>query len=198
MPKSGSLLQSFPNALASFASVFDLRQKHRAACQRFIQRGEHLLAIEQAILADHYETAASLLVELANEELLTEKSIKKILNYWDRLPIELIQSSVELVTIFALAFALADKPQNATTCLAEISKFLPAITENQQSRIASYWLSIKGFSAVSQGDSELAKRYCLEALSCLDFKEHYLRLSWAVTGAECNTVIELKLEHHAA
>lgn len=176
-PEWMHVMPAAANALASFASVFDLRQKHRAACQRFIQRGEHLLAIEQAILADHYETAASLLVELANEELLTEKSIKKILNYWDRLPIELIQSSVELVTIFALAFALADKPQNATTCLAEISKFLPAITENQQSRIASYWLSIKGFSAVSQGDSELAKRYCLEALSCLDFKEHYLRLS---------------------
>ena len=39
-------------------------------------------------------------------------------------------------------------------------------------------------------DSESQDGYRFDVLDCV--------FNWAVAGAECNTVIELKLEHHAA
>lgn len=169
------------NALASFASQTDLREKRRQACQNLIQRGELRLAIEQAVLSGRYEVAASLLEKLSEEELVNEQAAIKVLGYRDQLPADLLESTPKLAILYAFTFALGNRPKDAIYCLGALSKFLPASSATEQRRLVASWLSIRGQAAHCEGDSELAGHYCREALNDLEPSEWPLRLScWAI------------------
>lgn len=168
-------------ALASFASESDVREKRRNACQHLIQRGELRLAIEQAVLAGNYDVAASLLEKLSEEELVHEQAAIKVVNYREQLPADLLESTPKLAILYAFTFALGNRPRDAINCLDALGKFLPPVNADAQRRIVSSWLAIRGQAAHSDGDSQLATRYCSEALECLDPTEWPLRLAcWAI------------------
>ncbi|PJE43121.1 MAG: hypothetical protein CUR33_07420 [Pseudomonas sp.] len=165
----------------------ELRTCHRLACQYFIQCGELRLAIDQAVLAEQFEVAASLLESFTEAQLLNEQAISKVISYRERLPSDLLESTPRLVMIFSFTFAIASRPERAINCLDAIAKFLPTPDAVEQKRLLACCQAILGVAAHNTGDSLKSRQYCLEALDNLTF------VDWPFQLACWSTLIQQQL-----
>lgn len=181
VPGRWQIARPVSRLLAPLADPEDIRDRHRQACQYFIQQGETRLAIEQAVLAGQADVAASLLERLSEAELIDEEAAAKVLAYRSQLPEELLGSTARLVTLYSFTFAVATRPDEALDCVTALGKFLPAPTEALQQRYLACWQVICGLAAHAKGDSSKASCDFLQALEVLDQRDWPLKLAcWTV------------------
>lgn len=175
------ILPPVARLLAPLAPAAELRKLRRLACQHYLQRGELRSAIEQAVLAEQFEVAASLLEKLNEAELLHEQAAAKVIAYRQQLPVELLESTPRLVTLYAYTYAVGTRPDDAMRCLEALGRFLPAPSAKEQRHLLACWQGIRGIAAHSAGNANAAYTSCHEALGVLTSDDWPLQLGcWAV------------------
>jgi len=175
------VLQPIAKLLAPLLGPETLRPYRRLACQYYLQQGERHLAIEQALLVEQYDVAASLLEQIDEAELLQENGWGKVISYRAQLPKELWECTPKLARLYAYAYAMATRPQDILSCLAAFDKFLPPASAEDQIKLAACWQGLRGVAAHFLNDQQTAFTSCAEALEHIAHECWPLRLScWAV------------------
>ncbi|MEO9334707.1 LuxR C-terminal-related transcriptional regulator [Pseudomonas guguanensis] len=175
------VLQPIAALLAPLLGPEMLRPYRRLACQYYLQQGERHLAIEQALLVEQYDVAASLLEQIDEAELLQEQRVGKVISYRAQLPKELWECTPKLARLYAYAYAMAARPHDILRCLAAFDKFLPPASAEDQIKLTACWQGLRGVAAHFLNDQQTAFASCAEALEHIAHECWPLRLScWAV------------------
>jgi LuxR family maltose regulon positive regulatory protein len=152
------------------------RRVHLNACRWFSEQGLLDEAIEQALRAGHLDVAANLVQNLSEEQLLAEQNVGMLLRWKMDLPDSLLVSTPRLIVLYAWALGLACQLDAAEELGNHLSRFLPAPSATAQNSMLAQWLALSGIIARGRGDSDMARRYCSEALVSLPVKRYGQRL----------------------
>jgi LuxR family maltose regulon positive regulatory protein len=149
---------------------------HLRACRWFSAQGLLDEAIEQALRAGHPDVAANLVQSLSEEQLLAEQNVATLLRWKMDLPDSLLASTPRLVVLYGWALALACQLDAAEELVNQLERFLPAPGAAEQQGLLAQWMALSGVIARGRGESERARQYCAEALTCLPLERYGQRL----------------------
>ena len=144
------------------------RSWHRRACQWFCAEQDWKSAFEQALLAEEYEVAVSLLQHFSFEHLFEEQTVVLLLRLHEQQGEELTLGSPQLVGLITAALLFAGRFEQATTCIAHLANFTPQPSAALQRQLIARWQSLQGWLLHLQGRMETSRAHFLEALSALD------------------------------
>ncbi|WP_223486178.1 LuxR C-terminal-related transcriptional regulator [Pseudomonas sp. A-RE-19] len=144
------------------------RSWHRRACQWFCAEQDWKLAFEQALLAEEYEVAVSLLQHFSFEQLFEEQTVVLLLRLHEQQGEELTLGSPQLVGLLTAALLFAGRFEQATLCIAHLANFTPQPSAVLQRQLIGRWQSLQGWLLHLQGQMETSRAHFLEALSALD------------------------------
>src|SRR3990167_4367546 len=149
---------------------------HLRACRWFSAQGLLDEAIEQALRAGQPDVAANLVQSLSEEQLLAEQNVATLLRWKMDLPDSLLASTPRLVVLYGWALALACQLDAADELVNQLERFLPAPSAAEQQGLLAQWMALSGVIARGRGESERARQFCAEALTCLPLERYGQRL----------------------
>jgi ATP/maltotriose-dependent transcriptional regulator MalT len=144
------------------------RSWHRRACQWFCTEQDWKSAFEQALLAEEYEVAVSLLQHFSFEHLFEEQTVVLLLRLHEQQGEELTLGSPQLVGLITAALLFAGRFEQATACIAHLAHFTPQPSAVLQRRLIARWQALQGWLLHLQGRMEASRAHFLDALSALD------------------------------
>ncbi|WP_030128648.1 LuxR C-terminal-related transcriptional regulator [Pseudomonas sp. QTF5] len=144
------------------------RSWHRRACQWFCAEQDWKSAFEQALLAEEYEVAVSLLQHFSFEHLFEEQTVVLLLRLHEQQGEELTLGSPQLVGLITAALLFAGRFDQATACIARLAHFTPQPSAMLQRQLIARWQALQGWLLHLQGRMELARAHFLDALNALD------------------------------
>jgi ATP/maltotriose-dependent transcriptional regulator MalT len=144
------------------------RSWHRRACQWFCTEQDWKSAFEQALLAEEYEVAVSLLKHFSFEHLFEEQTVVLLLRLHEQQGEELTLGSPQLVGLITAALLFAGRFEQATTCIAHLAHFTPQPSAVLQRQLIARWQALQGWLLHLQGRMETSRTHFLDALNALD------------------------------
>ncbi|MHC8409641.1 LuxR C-terminal-related transcriptional regulator [Pseudomonas sp. Hz4] len=144
------------------------RSWHRRACQWFCAEQDWKSAFEQALLAEEYEVAVSLLQHFSFEHLFEEQTVVLLLRLHEQQGEELTLGSPQLVGLVTAALLFAGRFEQATACIAHLAHFAPQPSAALQRQLIARWQALQGWLLHLQGRMDTAHAHFLDALSELD------------------------------
>ncbi len=156
--------------------LFSASGLHLRACRWFSAQGLLDEAIEQALRAGQPDVAANLVQSLSEEQLLAEQNVATLLRWKMDLPDSLLASTPRLVVLYGWALALACQLDAAEELVNQLERFLPAPSAAEQQGLLAQWMALSGVIARGRGESERARQFCAEALTCLPLERYGQRL----------------------
>lgn len=141
------------------------RSWHRRACQWFAGELDWKAAFEQALLAQEFEVAVSLLQHFSFEHLFEEQTVVLLLRLHEQQGEALLFSSPQLIGLITAALLFAGRFEPAGECVAQLSRFLPQPTEFLQRQLLARCLAQQGWLLHLQGRMDASRAHFLEALS---------------------------------
>lgn len=143
------------------------RSWHRRACQWFTAVQDWRAAFEQALLAEEYETAVSLLQHLSFEDLLEDQTVVLLLRLHEQQSRELTLMTPQLIGLVTGALLFAGRFEQAAQCMAHLVRFMPQPTMHLEQQLLARWQAQQGWLCHLQGQMEQARACFQEALSAL-------------------------------
>jgi LuxR family maltose regulon positive regulatory protein len=143
------------------------RSWHRRACQWFTAVQDWRAAFEQALLAEEYETAVSLLQHLSFEDLLEDQTVVLLLRLHEQQSRELTLLTPQLIGLVTGALLFAGRFEQAAQCMAHLVRFMPQPTRHLEQQLLARWQAQQGWLCHLQGQMEPARACFQEALSAL-------------------------------
>ena len=143
------------------------RSWHRRACQWFTAAQDWRAAFEQALLAEEYETAVSLLQHFNFEDLFEDQAVVLLLRLHEQQSQELTLMTPQLVGLVTGALLFAGRFQQAGQCMAHLGRFMPQPTAQLEQQLLARWQAQQGWLCHLQGQMEPARACFQEALSAL-------------------------------
>jgi len=143
------------------------RSWHRRACQWFTAVQDWRAAFEQALLAEEYETAVSLLQHLSFEDLLEDQTVVLLLRLHEQQSRELTLMTPQLIGLVTGALLFAGRFEQAAQCMAHLVRFMPQPTKHLEQQLLARWQAQRGWLCHLQGQMEPARACFQEALSAL-------------------------------
>lgn len=140
------------------------RSWHRRACQWFAAGQHWKCAFEQALLAEEYEVAVSLLQHFTFEHLFEEQTVVLLLRLYEQRGEELLLGSAQLVGLITAALLFAGRFAQAADCIGQLSRFLPPPSAGQQRQLIARWQAQQGWLSHLQGRMEEARDHFEQAL----------------------------------
>ncbi|VVQ37821.1 HTH-type transcriptional regulator MalT [Pseudomonas fluorescens] len=144
------------------------RSWHRRACQWFCTEQDWKSGFEQALLAEEYEVAVSLLQHFSFEHLFEEQTVVLLLRLHEQQGEELTLGSPQLVGLITAALLFAGRFEQATACIAHLAHFTPQPSAVLQRQLIARWQALQGWLLHLQGRMEASRAHFLDALSALD------------------------------
>lgn len=141
------------------------RSWHRRACQFFTVGKDWRSAFEQALLAEEFEVAVSLLQHFSFEHLFEEQTVVLLLRLHEQQGEELILSSPQLVGLFTGALLFAGRFEQAEQCIAHMTRFLPQPSAQAERQLIARWQAQQGWLLHLQGQAEPAQAHFQQALA---------------------------------
>lgn len=143
------------------------RSWHRRACQWFSAEGDCQAAFEQALLAQEYEVAVSLLQHFSFEDLFRQQNAVLLLRLHEQQGDELMLGSAQLVGLLTAALLFAGRFEQAALCIDQLARFAPQPTPAAQRYLLARWQAQWGWLLHLSGDAERSREHFLEALQAL-------------------------------
>ena len=143
------------------------RSWHRRACQWFTAEQDWQAAFEQALLAEEYEVAVSLLQHFSFEDLFRQQNAVLLLRLHEQHGDELMLGSAQLVGLVTAALLFAGRFEQAAQCIDQLARFAPQPTAAQQAYLLGRWQAQWGWLLHLRGDADGARGHFLEALQAL-------------------------------
>lgn len=143
------------------------RSWHRRACQWFTAERDWQAAFEQALLAQEYEVAVSLLQHFSFEDLFRQQNAELLLRLHEQHGDELMLGSAQLVGLVTAALLFAGRFDQAGVCIDQLARFAPQPTAAQQRHLLARWQAQWGWLLHLGGDAERSRAHFLEALQAL-------------------------------
>ena len=143
------------------------RSWHRRACQWFTAEQDWQAAFEQALLAEEYEVAVSLLQHFSFEDLFRQQNAMLLLRLHEQHGDELMLGSAQLVGLLTAALLFAGRFEQAAQCIHQLARFAPQPTAAQQRYLLARWQAQWGWLLHLGGDAERSREHFLEALQAL-------------------------------
>jgi ATP/maltotriose-dependent transcriptional regulator MalT len=144
------------------------RSWHRRACQWFCTEQDWKSAFEQALLAEEYEVAVSLLQHFSFEHLFEAQTVVLLLRLHEQQGEELTLGNPQLVGLITAALLFAGRFEQATACIAHLAHFTPQPSAVLQRQLIARWQALQGWLLHLQGRMEASRAHFLDALSALD------------------------------
>ncbi|TWC59294.1 ATP/maltotriose-dependent transcriptional regulator MalT [Pseudomonas sp. SJZ080] len=141
------------------------RSWHRRACQWFAAELDWKAAFEQALLAQEFEVAVSLLQHFSFEHLFEEQTVVLLLRLHERQGEELMLGSPQLVGLITAALLFAGRFEQAGECIEHLSRFMPQPSALEQGQLIARWQALQGWLQHLLGHIEPSRAHLLEALS---------------------------------
>ena len=143
------------------------RSWHRRACQWFSAESDWQAAFEQALLAEEYEVAVSLLQHFSFEDLFRGENAVLLLRLHEQHGDELMLGSAQRVGLMTAALLFAGRFEQAGLCIDQLARFTPQPTAAQQCHLLARWQAQWGWLLHLGGDAERSRGHFLEALQAL-------------------------------
>lgn len=143
------------------------RSWHRRACQWFTAEQDWQAAFEQALLAEEYEVAVSLLQHFSFEDLFRQQNAVLLLRLHEQHGDELMLGSAQLVGLVTAALLFAGRFDQAAQCIDQLARFAPQPTAALQRYLLARWQAQWGWLLHLGGDAERSRVHFLEALQAL-------------------------------
>ncbi|VVO12008.1 LuxR C-terminal-related transcriptional regulator [Pseudomonas fluorescens] len=143
------------------------RSWHRRACQWFTTEQDWQAAFEQALLAEEYEVAVSLLQHFSFEDLFRQQNAVLLLRLHEQHGDELMLGSAQLVGLVTAALLFAGRFDQAAQCIDQLARFAPQPTAALQRHLLARWQAQRGWLLHLGGDAERSREHFLEALQAL-------------------------------
>ena len=140
---------------------------HRRACQWFTTQEDWQAAFEQALLAEAYEVAVSLLQHFSFEDLFRQQNAVLLLRLHEQHGDELMLGSAQLVGLVTAALLFAGRFDQAAVCIDQLARFAPQPTAAQQRYLLARWQAQWGWLLHLRGHAERSREHFLEALQAL-------------------------------
>ncbi|WP_448106360.1 LuxR C-terminal-related transcriptional regulator [Pseudomonas azerbaijanoccidentalis] len=141
------------------------RSWHRRACQWFCAEEDWQGAFEQALLAEEFEAAVSLLQHFSFEHLFRRENVRLLLNLHERQGQELTLGSPQLVGLITAALLFAGRFDQAGECIEQMARFAPQPTASSQRQLLARWQAQQGWLLHLQGRMAAARGHFVEALA---------------------------------
>ncbi|MFW6750605.1 LuxR C-terminal-related transcriptional regulator [Pseudomonas glycinae] len=172
------------------------RSWHRRACQWFTAGRHWKCAFEQALLAEEYEVAVSLLQHFSFEQLFEEQTVVLLLRLYEQRGEELLVGSAQLVGLITAALLFAGRFEQAGECIAQLSRFLPPRSADEQRQLIARWQAQQGWLLHLQGRMDEAREHFEQALNDLSPQAWTARLL-CLSGRTQQALLcgELELAH---
>ncbi|MDK1397238.1 LuxR C-terminal-related transcriptional regulator [Pseudomonas protegens] len=177
------------------------RSWHRRACQWFIAQEDWQSAFEQALRAEEYEVAVSLLEHFSFEFLFQQDNALLLLQLHERHGGELLLVSPHLVGLLVAAMLFAGRFEQAGQCMAQMARFAPQPSAAQQRQLLARWQAQQGWLLHLSGRMTAARQHFIEALDELADSAWTTRLlclsgltQQALLGAELDVAQALNRE----
>ncbi len=143
------------------------RSWHRRACQWFTTECDWQAAFEQALLAEAFEVAVSLLQHFSFEDLFRQHNAQLLLRLHEQHGDELMLGSAQLVGLVTAALLFAGRFEQAGVCIDQLARFAPQPTAAKQRHLLARWQAQWGWLLHLNGDAERSREHFLEALQAL-------------------------------
>lgn len=140
------------------------RSWHRRACQWFTAQEDWQAAFEQALLAEEFEVAVSLLQHFSVEHLFQRQNVTLLLSLHERQGTELTFGTPQLVGLITAALLFAGRFDEAAVSIEQLARFAPQPTPVLQRQLLARWQAQQGWLLHLQGRKEAARTHFLEAL----------------------------------
>lgn len=144
------------------------RSWHRLACQWFCAREEWRAAFEQALHAQEYEVAISLLQHFTFEDLFEDQTVVLLLRLHEQQGEELTLCSPQQVGLITAALLFAGRFEQAAACIEHMARFVPQPSARQQRQWIARWQALQGWLLHLQGRMTAAREHFQEALAELN------------------------------
>lgn len=141
------------------------RSWHRRACQWFCAEEDWQGAFEQALLAEEFEVAVSLLQHFNFEHLFQRENVRLLLNLHERQGQDLTLGSPQRVSLITAALLFAGRFEQAAVCIEQMARFAPQPTEALQRQLFARWQAQQGWLLHLQGRMPAARGHFIEALA---------------------------------
>ncbi|WP_231988007.1 helix-turn-helix transcriptional regulator [Pseudomonas granadensis] len=143
------------------------RSWHRRACQWFTSAQDWRAAFEHALLAEEYETAASLLQHFGFEDLFEDQTVVLLLRLHEQRSQELTLMAPQLIALVTDALLFAGRFEQAAQCMARLCRFMPQPSAQLEQQMLARWQAQQGWLYHLQGRMESARACFQEALAAL-------------------------------
>ena len=143
------------------------RTWHRRACQWFAAQEEWQAAFEQALLAQEYEVAVSLLQHFSFEHLFEQQNVVLLLRLYEQQGDELMLGSPHLVGLLTAALLFAGRFDQAEACIEQMARFAPQPSAILQRQLLARWQAQRGWFLHLQGRMEPAREHFYQAQHAL-------------------------------
>ncbi|MGH8387447.1 MAG: LuxR C-terminal-related transcriptional regulator [Pseudomonas sp.] len=144
------------------------RTWHRRACQWFCAEEDWQGAFEQALLAEEFEVAVSLLHHFSFEHLFRRENVRLLLNLHERQGEELTLGSPQLVGLVTAALLFSGRFDQAAECIEQMVRFAPQPTAAQQRQLLARWQAQQGWLLHLLGRMDAARGHFIDALAELN------------------------------
>ena len=141
------------------------RSWHRRACQWFSWRLDWRSAFEQALLAEEYEIAVSLLQHFSFEHLFEEQTVVLLLRLHELQDEALTLSTPQLVGLVTAALLFAGRFEQAAQCIAHLGRFMPQPCAQLETQLIARWQAQQGWLLHLQGQMAPAREHFQQALA---------------------------------
>ncbi|MFJ2480338.1 LuxR C-terminal-related transcriptional regulator [Pseudomonas sp. NPDC087598] len=172
------------------------RSWHRRACQWFSWRQDWRSAFEQALLAEEYEIAVSLLQHFSFEHLFEEQTVVLLLRLHEQQGQELTFSNPQLVGLVTAALLFAGRFEQAMHCIGHLSRFMPQPSARLELQLIARWQTLQGWLLHLTGQMDCAHGHFSQALEALD-PDHWTARVMCLSGMTQQALLrgELDLAH---
>lgn len=140
------------------------RSWHRRACQWFAAELDWKAAFEQALLAEEFEVAVSLLQHFSFEQLFEEQTVVLLLRLHEQQGADLMLGSPQLVGLITATLLFAGRFEQAGECIEHLSRFMPQPSALLQRQLIARWQAQQGWLLHLQGRMDGSRAHLLEAL----------------------------------
>lgn len=146
----------------------EARSWHRRACQWFAGERDWKAAFEQALLAEEFEVAVSLLQHFNFAHLFEAQTVTLLLQLHEQQSETLMFGSPQLIGLITAALLFAGRFEQAGESITQLSRFTPQPSEFLQRQLIARWQAQQGWLLHLQGRMDASRTHLLDALDELD------------------------------
>ena len=143
------------------------RSWHRRACQWFVAQQDWQAAFDQALQAEAFETAISLLQHFGFEQLFEQRNAVLLLHLYEQQGADLLLCSAHLIGLVTAALLFTGRFEEAAACIEHMTRFSPQPTADTQRELVARWQAQQGWLLHLQGRMAPARGHFIEALEAL-------------------------------